>query len=181
MNTRRQRSMLPIIILLTFGMDGWSAFANEPPVADAGLSRYIASEIVQLDGTRSYDPDETNPLSYEWQQISGPSVVIINANTATPTVGMDSGTIGRGGQTIIDGFIQTDEIQECEFELVVSDGELESLPETVKVVIVPDFGPSTLALASISFDTEKPTVIYFGGGYGGCLYGYAGQPWLLPE
>ncbi len=120
-----------------------------PPIADAGSSRYAAQEPVVLDGIGSYDPDNSGPLSYMWRQISGPSVVITDANTAAPT---------------ISGFVQTDEIQECEFELVVSDGELTSLPDTVKVIIVPDFGANTLRLQNPPFDRNKPTIIYFGGG-----------------
>jgi len=122
-----------------------------PPIADAGSSRYAAQEPVVLDGTGSYDPINFNILTYSWQQISGPSVVIMDANTPTPT---------------ISDFVQTDEIQECEFELVVSDGELTSLPDTVKVIIVPDFGVSTLLLENESFRPYKPTIIFFGGGDG---------------
>jgi len=118
-------------------------------VADAGLSRYAAYDSIVLDGTGSYDADNSGPLSYAWRQIAGPAVVITDANTATPT---------------ISGFVQTNEIQECEFELVLSDGELTSLPDTVKVVIVPTFGASTLRQENPPFNPEKPTVIYFGGG-----------------
>jgi hypothetical protein len=124
-------------------------FQDDRPVSDAGSSRYAATDPVQLDGTGSYDPDDSGLLSYEWRQISGPSVVITDANTATPT---------------ISGFIQTDEIQECEFELVVSDGELTSLPDIVKVTIVQDFGAVTLRQEIPPFDPNKPTLIYFGGG-----------------
>jgi len=125
------------------------------PIEDAGLSRYAAQDPVVLDGTGSYDPDSSGPLSYMWQQIAGPSVVITDADTARP---------------MISGFIQTNEIQECEFELVVSDGELTSLPDTVKVIIVPYFSNKRLPeLTSESFDPDKPTVIVFRGG--GCRYG----------
>ena len=108
---------------ISYGLDG------VPPIADAGVSRYAAQDPVILDGTGSFDPDSSGPLSYQWQQMAGLSVVITDANTATPT---------------ISGFTQTSDIQECEFELVVSDGVLTSLPDTVKVIIVPDFGASTL-------------------------------------
>ncbi len=67
---------------------------GEPPIADAGLSRYAAQDPVVLDGTDSFDPDNSGLLSYTWRQIAGPSVVIIDTNTATPT---------------ISGFVQTDE------------------------------------------------------------------------
>lgn len=117
-----------------------------------------------LDGTGSYDPDDSSSLSYTWRQIDGPSVVIIDANTATPTIGSMQPGIGRDPTPTLGGFTQTDEIQECEFELVVSDGELTSLPDTVKVIIVPDFGANTLRQENPPFDRNKPTLIYFGGG-----------------
>jgi hypothetical protein len=138
---------------------------NIGPVADAGSSRYAGPDPVLLDGTGSYDPDNTGTLSYTWRQIAGPSVVIIDANTDTPTIAgsMVPGE-GRDSTPEPDGFTQTDEIQECEFELIVSDGKLTSLPDTVKVIIVPDFGDSTLELENPPFDPDKPTIIYFGGG-----------------
>jgi len=136
------------------------------PIANAGSSRYAAQEPVVLDGTGSYDPDNSGPLSYTWRQIAGPPVIIIDANTATPTIGgsMQSGTAGRDRTPTLVGFIQTDVIQECKFELVVSDGEYDSLPDTVKVVIVPDFGANTLKLVNGVFDPNKPTFVFFSGG-----------------
>jgi hypothetical protein len=122
---------------------------NTRPVADAGLPRYAAQDPVVLDGTGSYDPDNSGALGYKWRQISGPSVEIGEADTASP---------------MISDFVQTDDIQTCEFELVVSDGELTSSPEMVKVVIVPDFSKNIMRLANDSFDPNKPTFIWFGGG-----------------
>jgi hypothetical protein len=124
-------------------------YANKTPIADAGLSRYVATDPIELDGTDSYDPDQSGPLGFAWYQVSGPAVKISEADTARPT---------------ISGFIQTEEIQECEFELVVSDGEIASLPDTVKVIIVPDFGDRTFQLENPPFDPNKPTIIYFEGG-----------------
>jgi hypothetical protein len=141
-----------VILVLALGLAteiANAATTNKAPIADAGLSRYAAYDPVILDGTGSYDPDSSGALTYAWRQIAGPSVVITDANTATPTVS---------------GFTQTDVIQECEFELVVNDGELTSLPDTVKVIIVPDFGTSRLTQERPPFDRNKPTLIYFGGG-----------------
>jgi parallel beta-helix repeat protein len=123
---------------------------NHAPVADAGSSRYAGSGAVQLDGTGSYDPDGYGELTYQWQQISGPAVVITDWDRAMPT---------------ISGFAQTSSIQECEFELVVSDGDLISLPDTVKVIIVAAFGGNALRLQNPAFDPDKPTILGFGGGY----------------
>ena len=136
-----------------------------PPIADAGFSRYVAQEPIVLDGTGSYDPDNSGPLSYRWRQISGPSIVILDANTASPTIG---GAIqpdtGRDSTPVLVGFYQTDAVQECVFELVVNDGEYDSLADTVKVVIVPDFGANTLELVNEEFDENKPTFVFFTGG-----------------
>ena len=139
------------------------AFGGIQPIADAGLSRYGAKDPIILDGTGSYDPDNSGTLSYAWRQVAGPSLVISGANTPNPTVS---------------GFVQTDQIQICDFELVVNDGELTSMPDTVEVVIVPDFGESILTLENDSFDNNKPTIIYFGGGDGvNGLPIYAEPPW----
>ena len=127
------------------------------PVADAGLPVYTAGEPVVLDGTNSYDPDNSGPLSYKWRQISGPPSVFLgrwDSRTAKPT---------------IVGFTQTDMIQRCKFELVVSDDQYNSLPDTVEVIIVPFLGENTIRLESSFFDPNKPTVIYFSGG--NCIEG----------
>jgi hypothetical protein len=147
-----------IAALLTQPAIGSDSTAVEP-VADAGLPRYAAQDPVVLDGTGSYDPDNSGTLGYTWRQISGPLVEIGEADTASPT---------------ISSFVQTDEIQECEFELVVSDGELTSLPDTVKVIIVPDFGQNTMRHANPPFDPNKPAFIYFGPG--DCVIGFPGYP-----
>jgi len=96
-------------------------------------------------------------VTYTWTQVSGPMVDVSDAETASPTVG---------------GFVQTDAIQECEFELLVSDGELTSRPDRVSVVVVPSFGASTMRLENASFDPNKPTFIYFAG--------YRPVPWVTP-
>ena len=155
-------------IVLCGGQIANAATINQAPVADAGSSRYAAQDPVVLDGTSSYDPDKSGTLTYTWEQIAGPPVIIIDADTATPTIGgsLQPGT-GRDLEIIIGGFPQTDEIQECEFELVVSDGELTSLPDTVKVIIVRDFGVNKLYQLNPPFDPGRPTLVGFAG-VGGC-------------
>jgi len=152
-----------LVMVLALGLAAEAANAatnNQAPIADAGLPRYAGPDPVVLDGTGSYDPDNSGTLSYTWQQITGPLLVITDANTSTPT---------------ISGFTQTDEIQKCEFELVVSDGELTSLPDTVKIIIVPDFGNNSYQQENPPFDPNKPTLIYFGGG--DCTNGLAVDGW----
>jgi hypothetical protein len=122
---------------------------NRAPVADAGLPRYTTWDPVVLDGSESFDPDRYGQLTYQWRQVSGPSVNITDENTATPT---------------ISGFNQTDEIQRCEFELTLSDGDLNGRPDTVEVIIVPDFPGNDLVQVNPPFEPNKPTIVAFGGG-----------------
>jgi hypothetical protein len=152
---------LLLVVLVLWPVKGLAE--NQRPVADAGLPRYAATNPVRLDGSASFDPDKSGPLTYTWRQIAGPSVTITDANTATPTIGGPSQTDARG-RTIPGPFVQTDAIQECEFELVVSDGELTGAPDTVKLIIVPTFTGCTMTLENGAFDPQKPTVIFFAGG-----------------
>jgi hypothetical protein len=140
------------------------------PIADAGMTRYAATQAVILDGSKSYDPDQSGSLTYEWTQLSGPAVNITNAQTANPVAGP---------------FTQIDYVkQECVFQLVVSDGVYTSTPATVKVVIVASLPGTTMEITDTTakitptttnktvmtienppFDVAKPTFVFFGGGY----------------
>ncbi|MHC4144587.1 MAG: hypothetical protein ACYSUD_07400, partial [Planctomycetota bacterium] len=166
---------ISIVLVLALGLVmeiANTAAANEAPIADAGLSRYATQNPVLLDGTGSYDPDNSGTLGHTWRQISGPNVVIIDANSATPTIaGSIRPNLGRDPTPKPQGFTQTDEIQECEFELIVSDGEFTSMPDTVKLIIVPDFGEDALYVENPPFHADRPTIIYFGGG--NCVSGLA--------
>jgi hypothetical protein len=58
---------------------------NLPPIADAGYDQTVMeSQDVFLDGTNSTDPDGTIE-SYQWSQVSGPEVILLNNNTAVAT------------------------------------------------------------------------------------------------
>lgn len=78
---------------------------NERPLADAGSSRYAGRNAVQLDGAGSHDLDESDSLTYQWRQLSGPQAEIAEPSSASPT---------------ISGFTQTNTIQVLEFGLTVS-------------------------------------------------------------
>ena len=137
--------------------------ADQPPVANAGPDRYMGSTAIVLDGTRSYDPDPGDTLAHEWTQISGPSVMIGGADTATPTV--------QGTQSSV--------IQTVVLQLVVRDSQSTySPPDTMTITIVPAYSPAvTMYLENASFDTNKPTFVYFGGG--NCIEGggsWSGDP-----
>jgi len=123
---------------------------NHAPVADAGLPRYAAAGgSVTLDGTGSYDPDGYGTLRYQWKQISGPTATITGADTSTP---------------LVNGFAPRTTNQTCVFELVVSDGYLVSLPSSVRVTIVKNFGTNVLKLTNPPFNPARPTIVAFGGG-----------------
>jgi hypothetical protein len=132
----------PAFVTVTVG-------SNHPPVASAGLSLYVSTNSVTLDGTGSYDPDGYGSLTYQWKQLSGPSVTMTGTNIVTP---------------LVSGFKQSTAIQKCVFQLVVSNRSLASVPSTVTVTIVPNFGTNALYLENPPFDPSRPTIVAFGGG-----------------
>lgn len=86
---------------------------DQPPVAEGSA--------VMLDGTHSYDPDaEDEFLAFSWVQIAGPTVTLTGADTAQPT--FDAPFVGSGGETLT-------------FQLIVNDGQLDSAPDTVNVIV----------------------------------------------
>jgi hypothetical protein len=77
---------------------------NQPPVANAGPDTTLdaGTTSLTLHGTGS-DP-EGNAVTYSWTQISGPSVTITNAGTASPTVaGLADGNTYIFQLTVNDG------------------------------------------------------------------------------
>jgi len=90
---------------------------NHPPLADAGADQIILREqTTTLNGSGSFDPDE-NPLIYRWSLISRPTesaAVLSNATSESPSLLMD---------------IPGDYVA----QLIVSDGVIDSVPDTVRV------------------------------------------------
>ena len=113
------------------------------PVAEAGLPVYTAGESVRLNGSGS------GALHYHWRQISGPSVQISDASVASPT---------------ISGFVRTDALQTCVFQLTVDDGSSYGPADTVEARIVPTTPGITINSESGVFDANKPSLFYFDGG-----------------
>ena len=59
--------------------------ANGPPNADAGVDQTVDEDsTVTLDGFNSFDPDGDN-LSYQWNQVTGPSVTLSDPTADKPT------------------------------------------------------------------------------------------------
>ncbi|MEW6252218.1 MAG: PKD domain-containing protein [Planctomycetota bacterium] len=58
---------------------------NQSPTANAGANQTVQGGAnVTLNGSASTDPDG-DPLSFSWQQLSGPNVTLNNANSAIAT------------------------------------------------------------------------------------------------
>jgi hypothetical protein len=119
-----------------------------------------------LDGSGSFDPDNDS-LSYQWSQVSGPLLTLSDPNTATPTIQATPVPVWQWALNE----------QTAVLQLVVSDGTVNSLPDEVVVIVVPAIeldgcdGRSDvyeITIANDQFDTDKPTLIYFGGGNGIC-------------
>jgi hypothetical protein len=104
---------------------------NEPPVAVAGGNQEAAiGNTVELDGTASYDPDGDD-LYYSWAILSAPAQQVM-------TLAATSGILSN--PTSPKPTLSVDEAGEYIVQLVVSDGSLESQPDTcIITVIVPDY------------------------------------------
>lgn len=97
-------------------------------VAHAGYSRLAAPrEVVALDGSLS-DAESGAPLEYEWEQLSGPPVLLAGADTASPS------------------FVAPSHASQLAFSLTVGDGTSVSQPDRVRV-LVPTSDPTPVAVA----------------------------------
>ncbi len=92
---------------------------NERPVANAGPDKlWAAPGLIRLDGSRSYDADPPDELTYTWTQLEGPPVDLPLADSAMP-------------------YFLCQEAGVYRFELVVNDGFVDSEPDVVKVEAAP--------------------------------------------
>jgi len=91
---------------------------NNAPTAAAGADQTVDEHTaVVLDGTASSDPD-SDPLSFAWTQIGGPSVALAGGATATPS--FTAPFVGPGGVDLT-------------FELTVDDDYFGLATDTVVV------------------------------------------------
>lgn len=80
---------------------------NHPPIADTGAG--IAARkgaFALLDGTRSRDPDG-DTITYHWNQVRGPRVNLLDAETATPSFAACTTGIYQFLLTVNDGRVDS--------------------------------------------------------------------------
>lgn len=120
--------------------------ANNPPIADAGDNATVDEfELVTLDGSDSYDPDDGDNLSYAWYQLDGPPVDLLNGTTSSPS--FVAPQVPAGGVDLV-------------FELVVTDDfspiPLASSPDEVTIHVANVYDPPSCDLAYPSSSSIWP-------------------------
>ena len=115
--------------------------ATQPPIVNAGIDQTVtAGAQVTLNGSGSSDPNGS-ALSYQWRQVSGPSVQLTNANTATPSF-MAPANLAQGVL--------------LSFELVVANSQFTSLPDATNVVVQTASGYGNIApLAAVTASSQN--------------------------
>lgn len=99
---------------------------NRAPTANAGAAATAqAGAVVTLNGSASSDPDGT-AVTYQWAQVSGPTVALSSATVAQPTFTAPSVTAER----------------DLVFSLVVSDGSMSSAASLVVITVTPSAVPN---------------------------------------
>ncbi len=130
---------------------------NHAPTANAGSDKSVTqsqlsqgSVQVTLSGSSSSDPDG-DALSFSWTQTQGSFVNLMGGTTATPFFSV---TTAASGQTL-------------GFQLVVSDGKLQSNPDTVLVVVEaalpPPNVPPTAVIGASPTEGIAPLSVSFSG------------------
>jgi PKD repeat protein len=136
---------------------------NQPPIADAGPDQTVVEGFtVALDGSGSSDPSG-DPLTFQWIQTAGPSVQLSDTTAVDPTFTAPSS-------------LTKDEV--LTFQLIVSDGQQSSAPDSVNVTVqaaqpYANIAPSATVAASsesVGFGALAINAV------DGCIDGYPG-PW----
>ena len=91
---------------------------NQPPVAKVGPDlTATVGESISFSAADSFDPDNgPGPLTYRWTQADGPSITLYGSQTAAPSFSASQAGTYR-------------------FNLIVHDGQTDSAPATVAVVV----------------------------------------------
>jgi beta propeller repeat protein/parallel beta-helix repeat protein len=107
---------------IDIGADEYVGYVK--PVAVAGFDRHVLEpmQAVTLDGGQSFFYDPCGIRTFQWAQVSGPTVVLDDPNLAQPTF-----TPAAQGEYV--------------FELVVGDDRYDSAPDQVLVLVAPNQVP----------------------------------------
>jgi YD repeat-containing protein len=121
-----------------------SVNVNAPPIADAGQDQIIDPGITAtLDGSTSSDPGGTI-VSYQWTQLTGTAVTLVDASTATAS--FDTGGLGAG--------------EVLTFELsVTDDGGLVSTDATTVTMTSPNQPPVADAGPDVNINLGATAVL----------------------
>jgi hypothetical protein len=94
--------------------------SNRPPVPNAGFDQTVnGGVLVTLNGGASWDRNG-DTVTYRWRQVGGPSVTLSSVDSSSPSF---IAPAGLANDIVL------------EFELVVSDGVLSSVPDGVRVIV----------------------------------------------
>jgi hypothetical protein len=125
----------------------YDAQSNHPPTADAGPDQTIKEgNYVSLDGSSSYDTDD-GIASYQWTQISGPSVYLSDSTAIQP--GFNAPDVGSNGDNLV-------------FELTVADFGGLTDTDRCTIHITPIIQPPPVAPSNLNGKAKSSTQIMLG-------------------
>ena len=140
-------------------LEAWTpGSGNHAPTANAGSGHAVsAGATVHLNGSASSDPD-VDPLSYQWTQTAGPTVSLSGATSVAPT------------------FVAPASATALTFELVVNDGQVDSAPSSITIIVEAGEAVNVARLATASASSQNvATEQIVGAAIDGVVDGYPGD------
>ncbi|NBT39198.1 MAG: autotransporter domain-containing protein [Alphaproteobacteria bacterium] len=120
------------------------------PIAHAGESQDVdAGSLVMLDGSASRDATG-QPLTYEWKQVSGTSVKLLNASTAKPNFVAPVLDVGDSSSLLV-------------FSLTVNNGRSVSLADQVQVTVHAPLNTKPMAQAGEDITVASASTVKLDG------------------
>jgi hypothetical protein len=117
-----------------------AAPANQAPIAGTSAAQAVAQgDLVQISGLTSSDP-ENAPLTYRWRQVGGHTVTLSSTTEAAPMFVAPTGLTAN---------------VQLSFELIVNDGQADSLPVTTTVTVLGAAAINIAPQASVLISSEN--------------------------